>query len=185
MYFIPCIISSMAVCKIFEKLLSVQPLGVIPALMKLMHLKPIAFLSDFKYALTWVTLIDGYKFCGLYMVIFYATLMNVSKDTIEAAYIDGCNWIQAYFFVKLPAIKNMFFVVLVILVNGCLKGFDVSYILTGGGPGNATELVATYMYKTAFSMSNFGYGSTLAVFILIESLIAVGIVKLIQKKFSD
>ena len=179
------IISSMAVCKIFEKLLSVQPLGVIPALMKLMHLKPIAFLSDFKYALTWVTLIDGYKFCGLYMVIFYAALMNVSKDTIEAAYIDGCNWIQAYFFVKLPAIKNMFFVVLVILVNGCLKGFDVSYILTGGGPGNATELVATYMYKTAFSMSNFGYGSTLAVFILIESLIAVGIVKLIQKKFSD
>ena len=70
---------------------------------------------------------------------------------------------------------------LVILVNGCLKGFDVSYILTGGGPGNATELVATYMYKTAFSMSNFGYGSTLAVFILIESLIAVGIVKLIRK----
>ena len=61
LYFIPCIISSMAVCKIFEKLLSVQPLGVIPALMKLMHLKPIAFLSDFKYALTWVTLIDGYN----------------------------------------------------------------------------------------------------------------------------
>ena len=110
---------------------------------------------------------------------------NIGYFTIEAAYIDGCNWIQAYFFVKLPAIKNMFFVVLVILVNGCLKGFDVSYILTGGGPGNATELVATYMYKTAFSMSNFGYGSTLAVFILIESLIAVGIVKLIQKKFSD
>lgn len=119
----------------------------------------------------------------------FAASQFVRKDKdqegIEAAYIDGCNWIQAYFFVKLPAIKNMFFVVLVILVNGCLKGFDVSYILTGGGPGNATELVATYMYKTAFSMSNFGYGSTLAVFILIESLIAVGIVKLIQKKFSD
>lgn len=185
LYFIPCIISSMAICKIFEKLLSVQPLGVIPALMKLVHLKPIAFLSSFEYALTCITLIDGYKFCGLYMVIFYAALMNVSKDVVEAAYIDGCNWIQAYFRVKLPMIKNMFFVVLVILVNGCLKGFDTSYILTGGGPGNATELVATYMYKTAFSMSNFGYGSTLAVFILIESLIAVGIVKLIQKKFSE
>ena len=62
LYFIPCIISSMAICKIFEKLLSVQPLGVIPALMKLVHLKPIAFLSSFEYALTWVTLIDGYKF---------------------------------------------------------------------------------------------------------------------------
>jgi len=185
LYFIPCIISSMAICKIFEKLLSVQPRGVISVVMELLNMKPIAFLSEFKYALTCVTLIDGYKFCGLYMVIFYAALMNVPQETVEAAYIDGCSWMQAYFKVKLPAIKNMFFIVLVILVNGCLKGFDVSYILTGGGPGNATELVATYMYKTAFSMSNFGYGSTLAVFILIESLIAVGIVKMIQKKFSD
>ena len=66
----------MAICKIFEKLLSVQPLGVIPALMKLVHLKPIAFLSSFEYALTCITLIDGYKFCGLYMVIFYAALMK-------------------------------------------------------------------------------------------------------------
>lgn len=185
LYFIPCIISSMAVCKIFEKLLSVQPLGVIPAVMELLHMEPIAFLSDIDSVLTWVTLIDGYKYCGLYMVIFYAALKNVPQETVEAAYIDGCNWIQAYFRVKLPAIKNMFFVVLVILVNGCLKGFDVSYILTGGGPGNATELVATYMYKTAFSMSNFGYGSALAVFILVESLVAVGIVKRLENKFSE
>lgn len=183
-YFIPCIISSMAICKIFEKLLSVQPKGVIPALMQVLGFKEIAFLSDFKHALTWVTLIDGYKFCGLYMVIFYAALMNVSQDIVEAAYIDGCNWFQAYFYVKLPMIKNIFFVVLVILINGTLKGFDVSYILTGGGPGNATELVATYMYKTAFSMSEFGYGSTLAVFILFEALAAVGIVKIIEKKFN-
>lgn len=185
LYFIPCIISSMAICKIFEKMLSVQPQGVIAAVMELLNLKPMAFLSEFDYALTCVTLIDGYKFCGLYMVIFYAALMNVSKEVVEAAYIDGCNWMQAYIRVKLPAIKNIFFVVLVILVSGCLRGFDVSYILTGGGPGNATELVATYMYKTAFSMSNFGYGSTLAVFILAESLIAVGIVKKIQNRFSD
>lgn len=185
LYFIPCIISSMAICKIFEKLLAVQPKGVIAAVMELLHLEPIAFLSNLDYALPCVTLIDGYKFCGLYMVIFYAALMNVSKEVVEAAYMDGCNWIQAYIRVKLPAIKNIFFVVLVILVSGCLKGFDVSYILTNGGPGNATELVATYMYKTAFSMSNFGYGSTLAVFILVESLIAVGIVKKIQNRFSD
>lgn len=184
-YFIPCIISSMAICKIFEKLLSVQPMGVIAAVMQWLGMEPVAFLSDFNYALPCVTLIDGYKFCGLYMVIFYAALVSVPQDIVEAAYIDGCTWFRAYVHVKLPMIKNIFFVVLVILVNGTLKSFDVSYILTNGGPGNATELVATYMYKTAFSMSNFGYGSTLAVFILIESLLAVGIVKLIQKKATE
>lgn len=181
-YFIPCIISSMAICKIFEKMLSVQPLGVIPAIMKLMGLEPIAFLSDYNLALLWVSLIDGYKFCGLYMVIFYSAFMNISKDVVEAAYLDGCSWFQQYRYIKLPLIKNIFFVVLVILVNGTLKGFDVSYILTSGGPGNATELVATYMYKTAFSMSNFGYGSALAVFILLESLVAVGVVRLFEAR---
>ncbi len=107
--------------------------------------------------------------------------MNVSKDVLESAHLDGCNWFQQLIYIKFPLIKNIFFMVLIILVNGCLKGFDVSYILTKGGPGNASELVSTYMYKTAFSMSKFGYGSTLGVFIMAESLIAVGIVQLIQK----
>ena len=187
LYYVPVVISSVAICQIFTKLFSVTPTGVINALLSVFNpdLLYMEWISNDSLSLIIAASVEGYKYLGLYMVIFYAALMNVSKDVVEAAYIDGCNWIQAYFRVKLPMIKNMFFVVLVILVNGCLKGFDTSYILTGGGPGNATELVATYMYKTAFSMSNFGYGSTLAVFILIESLIAVGIVKLIQKKFSE
>ena len=180
-YFIPCIVSSMAICKIFEKLLSVQPKGVLAAVTDLLGLAPRAFLSEPDWALTFVTLIDGYKFCGLYMVIF----MNVSQDVLESAYLDGCNWFQQLIYIKFPLIKNIFFMVLIILVNGSLKGFDVSYILTKGGPGNASELVSTYMYKTAFSMSKFGYGSTLGVFIMIESLTAVGIVRLIQKMTAD
>ncbi len=180
-YFIPCIVSSMAICKIFEKLLSVQPRGVLVAIMDLLGLAPHAFLSEPDWALTFVTLIDGYKFCGLYMVIFYSAFMNVSKEVLESAYLDGCNWFQQLIYIKMPLIKNIFFMVLIILINGCLKGFDVSYILTKGGPGNASELVSTYMYKTAFSMSKFGYGSTLGVFIMAESLLAVGIVQLIQK----
>ena len=76
-------------------------------------------------------------------------------------------------------IKNIFFVVLVLLVNGTLKGFDISYILTSGGPGTSSELVATYLYKTAFSSMKYGYGSTIAVFLVIECLLAVGIVRFI------
>lgn len=181
-YFIPCIISSMAICKIFEKLLSVQPQGVVAAVMQAVGMEPMALLSEPKWALLVVTLVDGYKFCGLYMVIFYSAFMALSQDVVEAAYIDGCTWGQQYRYIKLPMIKNIFFVVLVIVVNGTLKGFDVSYILTSGGPGSASELVATYMYKTAFNSTQFGYGSALSVFLLIESLMAVGIVRFFQAR---
>ena len=181
-YFIPCIISSMAICKIFDKLLSVEPQGVIAALMELLGMKQIALLSEPRWALLVVTLIDGYKFCGLYMVIFYSAFMTISNDVVEAAYIDGCTWSQQYRYIKLPMIRNIFFVALVFVINGTLKGFDVSYILTGGGPGNASELVATYLYKTAFNSTKFGYGSALSVFLLAESLLAVGLVRLFQTR---
>ena len=181
-YFIPCIISSMAICKIFEKLLSVEPQGVLAAIMEGMGMEPIALLSEPKWALLVVTLVDGYKFCGLYMVVFYSAFMAISNDVVEAAYIDGCTWGQQYRYIKLPMIKNIFFVVLVIVINGTLKSFDVSYILTNGGPGSASELVATYTYKTAFSSIQFGYGSALSVFLLVESLVAVGIIRIFQQR---
>ena len=181
-YFIPCIISSMAICQIFVKLLSVQPEGVLAALMKAMGMAPVAVLSDPKLALLVVSIIDGYKFCGIYMVIFYSAFLSVDQEVIEAAYIDGCSWWQSYCYIKLPMIKNIFFVVLVLLVNGTLKGFDISYILTSGGPGTSSELVATYLYKTAFSSMKYGYGSTIAVFLVVECLLAVGIVRFIASR---
>ena len=129
-----------------------------------------------------VTLVDAYKFCGLYMVIFYSAFMNIDHEVIEAAYIDGCTWWQQYVHIRLPMIKPIFFTVVVILVNGTLKSFDVSYILTNGGPGTASELVATYMYKVSFNQTNFGYGSAISMFLLLESLVAVGIVRLIGSR---
>jgi len=182
LYFMPCIISSVAICKVFDKILSVQPVGIIAAFAGLLGLEQVAFLSEPKWALLVVTLIDAYKFCGIYMVIFYSAFMALPSDVEEAAYIDGCSWFQQYFFVKLPMIRNIFMVIIVMLVNGTLKGFDVSYILTYGGPGNASELMATYMYKTAFNATRFGYGSAMAVFIFFISMAAVGLTRLLQIK---
>ena len=81
-YFIPCIISSMAICQIFVKLLSVQPEGVLAALMKAMGMAPVAVLSDPKLALLVVSIIDGYKFCGIYMVIFYSAFLSVDQEVV-------------------------------------------------------------------------------------------------------
>ena len=154
-YFIPCIISSMAICQIFSKMLSVQPQGLVCYVMEKLGMEPIALLANSHTALITITLIDGYKYCGLYMIIFYSAFVSISKDVIEASTMDGCNVFQQYRYIKLPLVKNIFSIVIVMLVNGCLKTFDVFYILDN--KSRSTEMVATYMYKTAFNSADFGY----------------------------
>lgn len=176
-YFVPCIISSMAISQIFRKLLSVQPAGVLAALMELVGMEPISLLSEPKLVLLVVTLIDAYKFLGIYMIIFYSALKDIDESVVEAAAIDGCTWLQLQTKIKIPMIKNIIIMVAVLLVSGTLKGFDISYILTKGGPGTASELVATYMYKTAFGATKYGLGSAMAVFLVVECLLAVFIVR--------
>lgn len=187
-YFIPCIISSAAICQVFSKMFSILPEGVIPAIMKMLGMTPIAFLSDSKFALLVIIILDAYKYVGMHMLIFYSALMDIDTSVIEAAIVDGCGWWKLHTKIKIPMIINIVVMELVLLVNGTLKAFDISYILTKGGPGTTTELVATYMYKTSFGMTKLGLGSAMSVFLALESLLAVGIVRYIgnklQKKYS-
>ena len=149
--------------------------GSVCYVMEKLGMEPIALLANSHTALITITLIDGYKYCGLYMIIFYSAFVSISKDVIEASTMDGCNVFQQYRYIKLPLVKNIFSIVIVMLVNGCLKTFDVFYILDN--KSRSTEMVATYMYKTAFNSADFGYGSTLSVFLVIECLVAVGIIQ--------
>lgn len=178
-YFIPCVVASVAISQIFVQLLSKNPEGVANAVLGTMGLEQFqaAFLSDSRWALLIVTLVDAYKFCAIYMVIYYSALIAVDQEVLDAAALDGANWWQQYVYVKFPLIKGVVIVSIVMLVSGTLKGFDVSYIMTNGGPGAASELVSTYLYKTIFTSSNFGYGSAIAVFLAVECLVIVGIIR--------
>ncbi len=173
LYFTPAVISSVAICQVFGKALSVQPMGFINKLFQTIGLdflvKPWA--SDINGALISVSAIEAYRYVGLYMIILYSALMSIPKELIEAAVIDGAKGLKLFFMVKFPMIKGVFGVAFVMIVNGTMKGFDIPYILTKGGPANQSELVATYMYKNAFNAGKFGYGSAIAVFIALECLV--------------
>lgn len=178
-YFIPCIVSSVAISQIFIQLLAIHPEGVVNALLSVLHLESFrgAFLSDPNLALVLVTLVDAYKYCAIYMVIYYSAFLNIDSEVLDAATIDGCNWWQQYVYIKFPLIKAVVVVTLVMLVSGTLKGFDVSYVMTRGGPGASSELVATYLYKTLFNSSDFGYGSAIGVFLAVECLVLVAVLR--------
>ena len=98
----PVVISSVAICQIFTKLFSVTPTGVINALLSVFNpdLLYMEWISNDSLSLIIAASVEGYKYLGLYMVIFYAALIGIPKELDEAAIMDGANVIQQYRYVK-------------------------------------------------------------------------------------
>src|SRR5215210_802436 len=109
---------------------------------------------------------------GFCFLILHAALQNVDMSTVEAAMIDGANWFQRAWNVIIPQIAPQLTMVTAVTLIGGFAVFDVVFVMTGGGPGNASEMLATYTYKTAFQQNQAGYGSALAMLITILSLVS-------------
>lgn len=176
MYYVPVVISSVAICQIFNKLFSVTPTGIVDTILAMINpaLKTMEWISDPKLSLYVTAFVEGYKYLGLYMVIFYAALIAVPDELSEAAKADGASTFQEYWHIRIPYIKPVIIANCILVLNGSLRSFEYSYLLTGGGPGNSSELMTTYMYKQAFSSMKYGYGSAVAIVIVIICL-AVGL----------
>ena len=173
MYYVPVVISSVALCQIFEKLMSLQPLGLFNSILG--KINPawydIKWLTDVRLCLGSAAFVEGYKYMGMYMVIFYAALLGVPDELVEAAKIDGASSWDTAIHVKIPYIRNVIVANCVLVLNGSLRAYDIPYLLTNNGPGNSAQLLAPYMYKQAFSSMKYGYGSAVAVMIVIISLV--------------
>lgn len=183
-YFAPTILSGVAVSQAFQKFYATEPLGVFNAILKGLGLETYItpWLGTAQTALVSVAVIECYKNMGLYLVIIYSGLMAIPPDVTESARIDGAKGFKLFWYIKLPYIKEVLAVAIIMAVNGLLKAFDIPFITTNGGPGSSSELLTTYMYKTAFSSTRYGYGSAIAVFIALESILAVCILRKIFTK---
>ena len=109
---------------------------------------------------------------GFCFLILHAALQNVDISTVEAAMIDGANWFQRARNVIIPQIAPQLTRVTAVTLIGGFAVFDIIFVMTGGGPGNASEVLATYTYKTAFQQNQAGYGSALAMLITLLSLVS-------------
>jgi raffinose/stachyose/melibiose transport system permease protein len=109
---------------------------------------------------------------GFCFLVLHASLQNVDVSTVEAAMIDGANWFQRARSVIIPQIAPQLTMVTSVTLIGGFAVFDIIYVMTGGGPGNASQVLATYTVKTAFEQNQAGYGSALAMLITVLSLIA-------------
>ena len=109
---------------------------------------------------------------GFCFLILHAALQNVDISTVEASMIDGANWFQRARNVIIPQIAPQLTMVTAVTLIGGFAVFDIIFVMTGGGPGNASEVLATYTYKTAFQQNQAGYGSALAMLITLLSLVS-------------
>jgi ABC-type sugar transport system permease subunit len=130
------------------------------------------WLGDPQWALYAVLLAAMWAETGFVFVIFLAGLQNVSRDLIEAATLDGANAWRRFWDVTLPQMANVVTVVAALLLIGGFSVFDIIFVMTGGGPANATDVIATYAYTEAFTQNNVGYASTLTLVITAITLIA-------------
>ncbi|MBM6738102.1 carbohydrate ABC transporter permease [Faecalicatena fissicatena] len=179
LYYVPCIVTTVAIGQLFRSMYSTEPMGLINQFLQAIGLENLvtSWLANVSTALAAVSIPEGWRFTGMYMVIFYAALVSLDPSVYEAAKVDGATEFQIFFRIKLPLIKDIILLTLTMCLTGALRGFDIPYLLTNGGPGNSSELMSTYMYKKAFSSNQYGYGSALAVFIIVESILVVFILR--------
>ena len=187
LYYVPCIITTVAVGQMFRSMYATEPMGLFNIVLNAVGLEGLvrSWLADVNTVLAAVSIPEGWRFTGMYMVIYYAALISIDPEVSEASEIDGANAWQTLWKVKIPMIKPVIVLSLTMCITGALRGFDIPYLLTNGGPGNASELMSTYMYKQAFASNKFGYGSAIAVFIIIESILAVVVLRLISGRKKD
>ena len=128
--------------------------------------RAINFLGTKKWAFATVILIGIWKDCGTYMIYWLAGLQSVSNDVLEAARVDGASERRTFFSIVLPLIKPVGGVIAVLCFINALKVFDIIKTMTEGGPFYSTDVIATYVYRMAFSsdmgMPRLGYASAAA-----------------------
>jgi raffinose/stachyose/melibiose transport system permease protein len=172
-YYIPSVITVIAIAQLFRSFYSIEPVGLFNKILLLFGAEPIAFLSNFDTVLPAVAAVEGWQYIGIYMLIFYAALSSIPRDIEEAARIDGANELQLLMRIRIPQVKNVIGLSFILSFVGALRGFAAPMSLTRGGPNNQSEILATYMFKKAFTSQMLGYGSAIALIIAALSSICV------------
>ena len=181
-WFMPMLMSSVAIGYLFRYALD-PTTGFVTAISKAFGGAKVDLLGNPSTVLITVIFIIAWQFTPFYMVYYMAGYGGISADIHEAAMIDGATESQCFWKIYLPLLKPSIKSAIVLSMVGSLKYFDLIYVMTGGGPGSSSELMATYMYSQAFESYKMGYASAVAsgMFILI-SVIAIVTMRLLNGK---
>lgn len=167
-FFIPVILPITAVGLVWTYLLYPDG-GVVNSIIRIVGFSGDIpnWLGNPKIAIFTVVLVNEWIYAGYNMLIFAAGMVAIPEELFEAATIDGASGLKKVFYIMIPNMKESFKVFSVLCVTGCMRTFDLVFVMTGGGPSHATEVPATLLYNEAFKYQNFGGGNAIGVVILV------------------
>ncbi len=185
MIFIPTVLPAVAVAQMFIKMYALTPnYGLVNSILAKIGLDSLttAWLGYSNTAFTALCIMDVWTAVGFYTVIIYGALVDIPDEIIEAARIDGANSFGLFRRIILPMLKTMITTCFVFSFTGTIKMFESATALTKGGPGQATTSMTMNMYQNAFKFNEFGYGSSIAIVILLQCLLITLIINWVGKE---
>jgi len=175
--FLPYVISSSAMCLMFTIMYD-KEIGLLNMVLRAIGLDSLTryWLVDEKTVFYAVILIPIYQAIGYFFVILFAAMKDVPDDLYEAGRLDGTTPLTEFTRITIPYIWPTLVVCIVLAINGAFQN-DYIFIMTGGGPGHASEVPATYMYKSIFITGLYGYGSAAALILFVITIIVTTCVR--------
>jgi len=163
-YFIPVMISMTVVGVLFGKILE-PSFGILNSLFGKLGLESLqlAWLGDPDLALYTIIGVTVWQYSGFTMLLFLAAIEEISPEIHDAATLDGVSGFKRMTQIMLPIVKRVVFMVIMLQIIFSFKVFDIVWVMTLGGPGSASEVLGTFLYKTAFRSEQFGYASSISV----------------------
>ncbi len=176
--FLPYVISSSAMCLMFSIMYD-KEIGLINVLLKAVGLGDVTryWLADESTVFYAVILIPIYQAIGYFFVILFAAMKDVPDELYEAGKLDGTNPFTEFTRITIPYIWPTLVVCIILAINGAFQNFDYIFIMTGGGPGHASEVPATYMYKSIFVNGRYGYGSAAALILFVITMVVTSLTR--------
>ncbi|HSV44493.1 MAG TPA: sugar ABC transporter permease [Ramlibacter sp.] len=165
LFILPMMIAPIAVGLTWRYLFDAQ-FGLLNAILGVFGLEPLGWLANENLAFAAIIVADIWQWTPFVFIMMIAALANVDTGVLEAARIDGASWLQTTFLVKLPMVMHVIAITLLMRLIDAFRVLEVIYILTFGGPGDSTEILSLFIYKTAFVGQKLGSAAAISVLLL-------------------
>lgn len=177
-YFIPVIMSTVVVGQLWLKIYQPE-YGMLNTVLNSLGLGAWTreWIANPDTALISAFIPTVWQYVGYHMLLLYAGIKSIPEELFEAARIDGASSVKTALRITIPLLKPMLNTCVIFAAIGSLKVFDIIYVMTKGGPMHASEVPSTVMYNSIFVKNMYGYGSSIAVFIVLECLLMTLVVQ--------
>lgn len=178
-YFLPYVTSGAIVSLIWLRLYADD--GMLNQLLAKVALGPVGWLSDPKIAMTSIAVMATWKNVGYYLMIFLASMQSIPAQLYEESYLNGANAWQRFRYITFPMLNPAFILVVILSTIGGFSLFVEPFVMTGGGPLDATLSLVLYLYQQAFQFLRMGYAATIGVVLAL----LIFVVTLIQRRYLE